>query len=39
MKTEKGRSIGLYLFTRRHQVLVGFQDVRERLFDVLLFHA
>lgn len=29
----------MYLFTRRHQVLVGFEDVSEGLFDVLLFHA
>lgn len=28
-----------YLFTRWHQVLVGFEDVGESFFDVLLFHA
>lgn len=29
----------LYLFTRRHKVLVGFEDVSKCFFDVLLFHA
>lgn len=36
---KKGSSSTLYLFTRRHQVLVGFEDVSESFFDVLLFHA
>lgn len=39
MEREKGRGSTLYLFTRRHQVLVGFEDVSEGFFDVLLFHA
>ena len=29
----------LYLFTRRHQVLVCFEDVSECFFDILLLHA
>lgn len=35
---EKGEGT-VYLFTRWHQVLVGFEDVSEGFFDVLLFHA
>lgn len=34
-----GRGNTLHLFTRRHQVLVGFEDVSEGFFDVLLLHA
>lgn len=39
MERKKGRRNTLYLFTRRHQVLVGFEDVSEGFFDVFLFHA
>lgn len=35
---EESRST-FYLFTRRHQVLVGLEDVSESFFDVFLFHA
>lgn len=39
VKRERGRGDTLYLFTRWDQVLVGFEDVSESFFDVLLFHA
>lgn len=35
---EESRST-VYLFTRRHQVLVGLEDVSESFFDVFFFHA
>lgn len=37
--TERKDKRAHYLFTRRHQILVGFEDVSEGFFDVLLFHA
>lgn len=38
-KGEKETKEASYFFPRRHEVLVGFEDVRQSLLDVFLLHA
>lgn len=38
-RAAKDKKGGAYFFPRRHEVLVGFEDVRHSFLDVFLFHA